>query len=97
MESGSRNQEFRQPLSGPVDLSQHPPCANQLLDRGGWRNLLAGVGAFFMGGPVDVLDAGCAQPGQTQGVLCQFCATEDRFGFGRAGHNRILTDSLFVR
>src|ERR1035441_7272438 len=51
-------------LFGPVNLSQHPPCANQLLNGGGWREHFADVCAISVGRLVNALDAGDAQHGQ---------------------------------
>jgi hypothetical protein len=80
-----------------VNLSQNFPSCDQLLNGGGWREHFADVYAISMGSLVNALDSGCAQQGQTAGVVGEFFTAEDRLYFRAACHDQILAASRFVR
>ena len=80
-----------------MNLSQNFPSCDQLLNGGGWREHFADVYAISMGSLVNALDSGCAQQGQTAGVVGEFFTAEDRLWVRAAFHDWSLANSLFVR
>jgi hypothetical protein len=80
-----------------MNLSQHPPRRNHLLDRCWWWKPLSIEATVVVRRLVDPFDARHAQHRQTPGVLYQFVTAQDRLWIWAAYHNRILADSLLVR
>jgi len=78
-------------------LPQHPPARNELLNGGGGRKLLTVERTIFVGSLVDFLDAIVTQHLQSPGEFSELFSVKNGFGLGAACHDRILSDSPFVR
>jgi hypothetical protein len=68
-----------------------------LLNGGGGRKLLTVERTIFVGSLVDFLDTIVTQHLQSPGEFRELLPVKNGFGFGSAGHDRILSDSPFVR